>query len=55
MASRILSTALRPATSFAVSRQAVVAQRNFSGSATIMKQKEDSGKLLVQSNISRRF
>ncbi|KAI3320584.1 hypothetical protein HD806DRAFT_538041 [Xylariaceae sp. AK1471] len=40
MASRILSTALRPAASFAVSRQAVLAQRSFSGSAMIMKHKE---------------
>ncbi|KAI0391002.1 hypothetical protein F5Y17DRAFT_33548 [Xylariaceae sp. FL0594] len=45
MASRILSTALRPAaTSFTVSRQAAVsqAQRAFSVSAVSMKQKESS-------------
>ncbi|KAI1815758.1 hypothetical protein GGS20DRAFT_541880 [Poronia punctata] len=39
MASRMLSTALRPATTLAVSRQAA---RNFGGSAISMKQKESS-------------
>ncbi|KAI0518524.1 hypothetical protein F5B22DRAFT_69078 [Xylaria bambusicola] len=39
MASRMLSTALRPAAS-AVSRQTVTAQRGFSASAMSMKQKE---------------
>ncbi|KAI0456068.1 hypothetical protein F5B21DRAFT_502817 [Xylaria acuta] len=43
MASRMISTAIRPAASFAVSRQAVAAQRSFSGSTMAMKHKESTG------------
>ncbi|KAI1428417.1 hypothetical protein F5Y12DRAFT_23952 [Xylaria sp. FL1777] len=43
MASRILSTAIRPGASFAVSRRAAIAQRSFSGSNTSMKHKESTG------------
>ncbi|RYC65273.1 hypothetical protein CHU98_g921 [Xylaria longipes] len=47
MASRMISTAIRPAASFAVSRQAVAAQRSFSGSTMALKHKESHGTLLV--------
>ncbi|TGJ81332.1 hypothetical protein E0Z10_g7449 [Xylaria hypoxylon] len=43
MASRMLSTVIRPATSFSFSRQAVVAQRSFSGSTMSLKHKESTG------------
>ncbi|KAI0406249.1 hypothetical protein F4802DRAFT_106485 [Xylaria palmicola] len=44
MASRMLSTAIRPAASFAVGRQAAaVCQRSFGASATAMQQKESNG------------
>ncbi|KAH8160707.1 hypothetical protein CIB48_g7527 [Xylaria polymorpha] len=43
MASRMISTAIRLAASFAVSRQAVAAQRSFSGSTMAMKHKESTG------------
>ncbi|KAI0192723.1 hypothetical protein EV127DRAFT_38072 [Xylaria flabelliformis] len=43
MASRMISTAIRPAASFAVSRQTVTAQRYFSGSTMALKHKESTG------------
>lgn len=53
MASRMISTAIRLAASFAVSRQAVAAQRSFSGSTMAMKHKESTGKFtLVSPNIA---
>ncbi|KAI1366331.1 hypothetical protein F5Y08DRAFT_136011 [Xylaria arbuscula] len=42
MASRMLSSALRPAATFAASRQTVATQRGFSGTAMSMKQKESN-------------
>lgn len=39
----MLSTVIRPATRLAVSRQAVLAQRSFSGSNTSLKHKESTG------------
>ncbi|KAI8624576.1 hypothetical protein F5Y19DRAFT_308287 [Xylariaceae sp. FL1651] len=44
MASRMLSTTLRPAASFAVSRHVAVAQRGFSGSTMSLKHKESHSK-----------
>ncbi|KAI1821694.1 hypothetical protein F4861DRAFT_444610 [Xylaria intraflava] len=43
MASRMLSTAIRPAAGFAVSRQAVATARSFSGSTMSLKHKETIG------------
>ncbi|KAI0424635.1 hypothetical protein F5Y09DRAFT_133744 [Xylaria sp. FL1042] len=43
MASRVLATAVRPAASFAVSRQAMITQRGFSGSTMSLKHKESTG------------
>ncbi|GAW14811.1 hypothetical protein ANO14919_042140 [Xylariales sp. No.14919] len=39
----MLSAALRPAASFSASRQAVAAQRSFSGSTMSLKHKESTG------------
>ncbi|GAW25204.1 putative mitochondrial carrier protein pet8 protein [Rosellinia necatrix] len=43
MASRVLSTALRPAASLAVTRQAVPTPRSFGGSTMALKHKESTG------------
>ncbi|KAI0914600.1 hypothetical protein F4824DRAFT_496400 [Ustulina deusta] len=43
MASKMLCTAVRPAVSFAVIRQPVMAQRSFIGSTPSLKHKESNG------------